>query len=108
MQMPIVVGIILAIMGLVTFSGWFYQYASGMGELVLDDNLFGYRIAAATVMSIVFMVAVFWVIALVNECPNQTREGIFSGLKCDSYLKIKASADQLFKPNNQPINESLQ
>lgn len=105
--MPVVVGIIIAVMALVTFSGWFYEYATGMQELVLDDRFFNYRIAAATFASIFFMVAVFWVIAMMNECPNQTREGLFAGLKCESYLKIKASANNLFQPNNKTINQPL-
>lgn len=107
MQMPVVIGVIIAVMALVTFSGWFYGYTGGMQELVLDDKLFNYRIALATISSIAFMVAMFWVIATVNECPNQTREGVFAGLKCDDYLKIKTSADNLFQPKNKTINQSL-
>lgn len=107
MQMPVVVGIIIAVMILVTFSGWFYGYTAGMHELVLDDKFFNYRIAAATFSSILFMVAMFWVIATVNECPNQTRDGAFAGLKCDGYLKIKASADNLFQPKDKAIDQSL-
>lgn len=107
MQMPVVIGVIIAVMALVTFSGWFYGYTGGMQELVLDDKLFNYRIALATISSIAFMVAMFWVIATVNECPNQTRDGAFAGLKCDSYLKIKASADNLFQPKNKAIDQSL-
>lgn len=105
--MPVVVGIIMTVMILVTFSGWFYGYTTGMHELVLDDKFFNYRIAFATFSSILFMVAMFWMIATVNECPNQTRDGAFAGLKCDSYLKIKASADNLFQPKNNSIDQSL-
>lgn len=94
-------------MALVTFSGWFYGYATGMNEMVLDDKFFNYRIAAATFASILFMVAMFWVIATVNECPNQTRAGLFTGLKCDDYLRIKVSADNLFQPKNKTIDQSL-
>lgn len=107
MQMPVVIGVIMAVMALVTFSGWFYGYTSGMQELVLDDKFFNYRIAAATFSSILFMVAVFWVIATVNECTNQTRVGLFAGLKCDGYLRIKASTDNLFQPKNDSIDQSL-
>lgn len=107
MQMPVVVGVLMAVMALVTFSGWFYGYSTGMHELVLDDRFFNYRIALATISSIAFMVAMFWVIATVNECPNQTREGLFAGLKCDGYLKIKTSADNLFQPKNKTIDQSL-
>lgn len=107
MQMPVVVGVIIAIMALITFSGWFYELATGMHELVLDDQFFNYRIIAATFASIVFMVAVFFVIATINECPNEQREGVFAGLKCDSYLQIKASADNLFKPKNEAVDQTL-
>lgn len=106
--MPIIVGVILALMALVTFSGWFYEYATGMRELVLDDRFFNYRIVATTIVSMLFMVMIFFVIATINECPNQTREGIFAGLKCEGYLKIKASADELFKPKNEAIDQTLQ
>lgn len=107
MQMPVVVGVLIAIMFLFTFSGWFYELATGMKELVLDDQFFSYRIFFASLVSIVFMVLVFFVIATVNECPNQQREGIFAGLKCEGYLQLKASADGLFKPKNEPVNQSL-
>lgn len=107
MQMPVVVGVIISIMVLVTFSGWFYGYTSGMHELVFDDKFFNYRIAFATFSSILFMVAVFWVIAIMNECPNQDRKGLFAGLKCDGYLKIKTSANSLFQPKNKTIDQSL-
>ncbi len=107
MEMPVVVGIIIAIMALVTFTGWFYEYATGMQELVLDDRFFNYRIVLATLASVLFMVAVFWVIATVNECPNQQREGLFAGLKCEGYLKIKASADNLFKPKDKAVDQAL-
>ncbi len=107
MQMPVIVGVILAIMALVTFSGWFYEYATGMRELVLDDRFFNYRIVATSLVSMLLMVAVFFVIATINECPNQTKEGIFAGLKCDSYLKMKASADELFQPKNETIDQAL-
>lgn len=107
MQMPVIVGVILAIMALVTFSGWFYEYATGVRELVLDDRFFNYRIAATTVVSMLFMVAVFFAIATINECPNQVRGGIFAGLKCESYLKIKASANELFQPKNEAVDQTL-
>ena len=55
MQMPVIVGMIVATMFLVTFSGWFYNYALGMEELVLDDKFFSYRIVAASLVSAVFL-----------------------------------------------------
>ncbi len=107
MQMPVYVGIFIAVMVLVTFSTWFYNLAGGVKELVLDDVFFGYRIATATVLSIIFMVGAFFVIATVNECPNQPKEGLFAGLKCESYLRLKASADSLFQPGEKSTNEAL-
>ncbi len=107
MQMPVIVGVIIAIMFLVTFSGWFYNYALGMEELVLDDKFFSYRIVAASLASAVFFVVVFFAISIVNQCPNQERVGIFAGLKCEQYLKLKASADNLFQPKNEAVNQAL-
>lgn len=105
--MPVIVGMIVATMFLVTFSGWFYNYALGMEELVLDDKFFSYRIVAASLVSAVFFVMVFFVISIVNQCPNQERVGIFAGLKCEQYLKLKASADNLFQPKNETVNQAL-
>lgn len=107
MQMPIVVGVFVALMFLTTFSGWFYELVTGMRELVLDDQLFGFRIFAASFASIVLAVLVFWVIATVNECPNEKREGIFAGLRCEGYLQLKASADNFFQPKDKAVNQSL-
>ena len=107
MQMPVAVGVIIVVMFLVTFSGWFYNYALGMQELVLDDRYFTYRIAVASLASAVFFVLVFFAISVVNQCPNEERAGIFSGLKCESYLKLKANADSLFQPKNETINQTL-
>lgn len=107
MQMPVIVGVLLAIMFLVTFSGWFFEYASGLHELVLDDMFFSYRIIAACLISIVILVAAFWGISLINECPRTTREGIFAGLNCSGYLKLKASADALFQPKNEAVEQTV-
>lgn len=105
--MPVVVGLIIATMAIVTFSTWFLNFSSGMKELVLDDAYYTYRMIVACLACVVFAVGVFGVIATVNECPNQTREGIFAGLRCDSYLRLKASADGLFQPKNEAVNETL-
>ena len=107
MQMPVIVGVILAIMFLVTFSSWFYNFAKGLNALVLDDIFYTYRIIAASVLTIIVMVGSFYVISLINECPRQERAGFFAGLRCESYLKLKASTDLLFQPKDQPVNEAL-
>lgn len=107
MQMPVIVGVILAIMFLTTFSSWFYNFAKGLNALVLDDVFYTYRIVFASLLTIVLMVGSFYVISLVNECPKQDRVGVFAGLRCESYLQLKASADSLFQPKDEPVNEAL-
>jgi hypothetical protein len=96
MKMPIVVGLLLSLMFLVSFSSWFYSLVSGAKSLVLDDEFFGLRIAGTTIASFVFMVVVFIGIATVSECKNEKREGIFSSLKCDEYQVLRSSVKGLF------------
>ena len=107
MQMPVAVGIILSVMFLVTLSGWFYNFATGMREVVLDDKFFNLRILMASFISVAFFVGVFFIISVVNECPNEKREGIFAGLNCGEYLKLKTSANLIFKPNNKAVDQPL-
>ncbi|HCQ31378.1 TPA: hypothetical protein DIU27_03285 [Candidatus Collierbacteria bacterium] len=96
MQMPIVVGVILAIIFLVAFSEWFYHMVAGWGEIVIDDVYFKYRIAGVTLFSFVIISMTFFGMAIVTECPNEQREGPFAGLRCEEYLKIKAGTEKLF------------
>jgi hypothetical protein len=96
MEMPVVVGLILAVIFMVSFSGWFYNLVSGAKQLVLDDEFFGYRIFATTAASLVFMVIVFMGIATVNECKNEKREGVFASLKCEEYQDLRSSTKNLF------------
>jgi len=49
----------------------------------------------------------FFGMALVTECPNEQREGVFARLRCEEYLKIKAGTDKIFpqrtvEPATQP------
>lgn len=97
MEMPVVVGLLLALMFVVSFSSWFYNLVSGAKRLVLDDEFFGYRIAGTTIASLVFMFIVFIGIATVSECKNEKREGIFSSLKCEEYLSVRSSTKELFQ-----------
>ena len=108
MELPVTVGVILALVLLVGISEWFFGVATGLSELVLDDRFFSYRIVGASVVSIFLMVGMFVVIATVNECPNEEREGIFAGISCDKYLEFKASTERLFQPNDKTINETFQ
>ena len=67
MKMPVVVGVIIALMFLISFFEWFYNLVSGMKQLVLDDEFFGWRIAWTSFISMAFMVAVFFcLVALGN------------------------------------------
>jgi len=92
--MPVVVGVIVAIVFLVAFSEWFYHIASGWGEFVLDDVYFRYRIVGVSLLSILTMSGTFYGMALINECKNETREGIFAKLNCEEYSKIMVGAEK--------------
>jgi len=100
MQMPVVVGIIVAVIFLVAFSEWFFHLVAGWGEYVLDDVYFRYRIAGVTLLSIMVMSGTFYGMALVNECPNENREGVFAKLNCKEYQKIMVGTEKLFFPRN--------
>ena len=100
MQMPVIVGIVVAVIFLVAFSEWFYNLVSGWKEFVLDDIFFRYRIAGMSLLSILVMSGTFYGMALVNECPNEERVGLFANLNCDQYAKIKADAEGLLIKEN--------
>lgn len=100
MEMPVLVGVVLAIVLLISFSEWFYALVGGLKGLVLDDALYTYRIIGVSLMSIIFMVGIFWIIATINECPNEEKEGIFAGIKCEEYLSIKAATEGFFQTKN--------
>lgn len=93
--MPVIVGILVAIIFLVAFSEWFYNLVTGWREFVLDDVYFRYRIAGVSLLSILVMGGTFYGMALVNECPNEERTGLFAGLNCEQYQKIKASTEKM-------------
>lgn len=99
MQMPVIVGVGIVLAFLVTFSQWFYAFGGGIREAVLDDSRFTFRIVRASIYSIVFMVAVFFIIAMVNECPNSpsSRTEFLENLRCEEYLQIKSTSDSFFK-----------
>ena len=91
--MPVIVGIVVAVIFLIAFSEWFYHMIVGWGDIVLDDVYFRYRIAGVSVLSILVMSGTFYGMAYFNECPNETREGIFAKMNCESYTKIMAGTD---------------
>lgn len=96
MQMPIAVGIIVAVIFLIAFSEWFYHLVTGWGEFVLDDVYFRYRIVGVSLLSVFVMGVTFYGMALINECPNEKKEGLFAGLNCEQYFKIKAGTEKAF------------
>jgi len=93
--MPVVVGVIVAIIFLVAFSEWFYHIFSGWKGFILDDIYFRYRIIGASVVSILIMSGTFLALAYSNECKGETREGVFSSLNCEEYSNIMAEKDRL-------------
>lgn len=106
MQMPVAVGIIVAIIFMVAFSGWFYHLVVGWQDFVLDDVMFRYRIAGVSLLSILVMSGTFYGVALVNECPNEERAGIFAKLNCSEYSKIKVDVEKLFPASDKPLQEN--
>ena len=96
MQMPIVVGVVVAVIFLVAFSQWFYHLVIGWQNFVLDDVYFKYRIAGVSLLSILVMSGTFFGMAMISECPNTERQGIFAKLDCENYTKIKVETERLF------------
>jgi len=108
MQMPIAVGVIVAIIFLVAFSEWFYHLVEGWGEIVLDDVYYKFRIVGVSIFPQPSTSMTFFGMALITECPNEQREGVFARLRCEEYLKIKAGTEKLFpqkteEPETQEI-----
>lgn len=102
MQMPVAVGIIVAIIFLVAFSEWFYQLVSGWKEFVLDDEYFRYRIAGISLVSFLVMSVTFYGLALIYECPNEVREGVFAKLNCKEYSKILVGTEKVLIKIEKP------
>lgn len=101
--MPVLVGIVVAIIFLVAFSGWFYHLVVGWQNFVLDDIYFRYRIAGVSLLSILIMIGTFLGMAYINECPNENREGLFAKLNCEQYSKISAGAEEALMKIEKPI-----
>ena len=108
MQMPVAVGVIVAVIFLIAFSGWFYHLASGWSEYVIDDAFFKYRIIFASVISILIISGTFFGMAYAYECPNEEREGVFASLNCAEYRNIKVGAEALLKKTNIKQEEPAQ
>lgn len=109
METPVIVGVMIALMFLVIFSEWFYNLSKGLSEVVIDDQFYGFRVFVASLLSIGFVVGMFFLISVVNKCPKESEErvGIFSSLNCDGYLELKAATEIIFKAKDQGIDEPL-
>ncbi len=107
MQTPVVVGLMLAVVFLVGFTEWFYGMARALKAIVIDDQYFVYRMVGAIAASMTLMVVFFYLISVVAECPSQEREGLFSGLRCEEYLKIRSTFgvahNSLYQGADQPL-----
>lgn len=103
MQMPVAVGIIVAIIFLVAFSEWFYHLVVGLKGFVLDDVFFRYRIIGISLLSFLVMGGTFYGMALTNECKNEVREGIFANLNCEEYNKILVGSEEILLQIEQKI-----
>lgn len=95
--MPVVVGVIVSLIILISFSGWFYHLVEGWHEYVIDDVYFWYRIAGATVLSFTIMTLTFLTLAYASECPGEKKSGLSEHLNCIAYSKIVISAEDVFK-----------
>lgn len=108
--MPVAVGVILAIILLVSFSGWFTQMFQGWREFIIDDTYLGYRIAFATLFSVTIITLTFLGMAYAYECPGERIEGektILSGVQCESYIKIKTGAEEMFKKASSVEDQTI-
>ncbi|HSV95069.1 MAG TPA: hypothetical protein VLH94_03810 [Spirochaetia bacterium] len=95
MQMPVVVGVVVALIFLIAFSEWFYHLVIGWNEFVLDDMYFKYRMVGVSLLSIAIMSGTFYGLAMFYECPSEDREGVFAKLNCEDYTKIKAGTEKV-------------
>jgi hypothetical protein len=118
----ILVGVIIALMFLASFTEWFYHVILGVNETVIKDIFFNYRIGVWIAMGVSFFVGMFWLLSMTQECPlvDQEKVGIFKYMNCDVYwqarslfegkpvsLLLKEAADKLAEPDNQSKNNSF-
>ena len=90
MEMPVAVGVLVAVIFLIAFSEWFYHTFVAWSEVIIDDRLYKFRIAGATILSVAIIMATFWGAAYASKCSNleTEREGVFEKLDCEEYRKI--------------------
>lgn len=87
MNWTVITGVIIALMFLVSFSQWFYELIAGFNAAVTRDIYVAYRTSLWVVGGILFMIGVFWVLAIVQECPdlNGDKPGVFAFMDCRVY-----------------------
>ncbi len=103
----IIVGVIIALMFLVSFTEWFYHLLVGVNETLVKDVFLAYRIGSYIVMSLIFMVGVFWILSLNSECPLMEKEkpGIFRYMNCDGYWEARSGVER--KPASGLSQEAI-
>lgn len=102
MQMPVIVGVVIAVILLISFSGWFYHLVEGWNDFVLDDVYFWYRIMGATALSFTIMSLTFFGLAYASECPSENKTALAAHLNCEAYTKLTTNAEEVFK-KNKPV-----
>lgn len=112
MSGTVIVGVIIALMFIVSFSQWFYHLLAGFDAIVLHDIFFWYRAVSWGIGALFFMASAFWMIALTQECPTtkEPRVGIFRYLNCDFYYSARASLARLgiYIPTPSSAEDALQ
>lgn len=91
-----IVGVILAVVFLVSFSEWFYHLVKGANELIPSGYGFYFNVFKFMAGGLSFMAVVFWSLSMVYECPKPNREGIFEYMDCRVYYQAKARTQGLF------------
>ena len=104
--MPVLVGLILSVILLISFSGWFYHLVNALDQFVLDDYFFWYRIGTASAFSMMIMTLTFFGMAYVSECPELEKNvatPLASKLNCPTYNRIKTNAEEFFKKRSPSV-----
>jgi len=90
MNGAVITGVLIAVMFLVSFSQWFYHLIMGLDRAIINDVFVLYRAVVWGLISIVFMAGIFWMLAMVSECPSpDPKEGVFKYINCTPYFKAR-------------------
>jgi hypothetical protein len=87
MNWVVIVGVIIALMFLVSFTTWFFHLFAGVDALAGGGPTRGFKLVTWTFWGLLFMGSIFWGNAMINECPTpeELREGVFVYLDCTVY-----------------------